>query len=388
MPPAAGSARHFRPAAEPRPEPVRAARPEIWGDPELAAILRRCAMGDPEGVAALRAWQGGRLAAVLARLLGDPTLAARHLEGVLAALADSAAEFDATRASAEDWVFAQLRLQARNLPRRSTADRPPAPIAPAAPATQSEPPGLAARPGPSPVSAPAAAAGGLERTALPQHRAVRRTIAGVRRRRFSRRRIAWGLLVVIVALVAALALLQLPARRTTPPGPAAGVAALTAPEPSPTLPPAGPATAPAAKPPTESTAAPRPSPPATTLLPHPRPAAAPATATPPALAGATRVFVHHFTADEAGAAMAVRLAERLRSQGIEVAAIRRVPFGIPAASVRYFYPADRDAAQRLVGLAGPLLTAGGRASPRLPGDFTHYQPKPRPGTVEVWIPSR
>jgi hypothetical protein len=72
--------------------------------------------------------------------------------------------------------------------------------------------------------------------------------------------------------------------------------------------------------------------------------------------------------------------------------VRAVPFrvGPAAAGVRYFFAADRDAARRLLRAAAPLLAEGaGRAgvvNRRTPADFTHYDPKPRPGTVEVWLP--
>lgn len=108
----------------------------------------------------------------------------------------------------------------------------------------------------------------------------------------------------------------------------------------------------------------------------------------PAVAGRPRVFIHHAAADADGAALARELAERLGHQALAVVEVRAVPFAIGAAAtgVRYFFADDRDAARRLLRDAAPFLSATGRPPPRTPTDFTHYAPRPRPGTVEVWLP--
>jgi hypothetical protein len=106
----------------------------------------------------------------------------------------------------------------------------------------------------------------------------------------------------------------------------------------------------------------------------------------PALpAGEIRVFIHH-VAEQRDGAVAERLAEYLRGQGFTVADIRTVDFGIGKPSVRYFFARDRAASQRLVEALG-RFEGGASLAPDRASDFTHFVPKPRPGSVEVWLPA-
>jgi hypothetical protein len=102
-------------------------------------------------------------------------------------------------------------------------------------------------------------------------------------------------------------------------------------------------------------------------------------------AGATRVFIHH-VADQRDGALAQQLAEYLRGQGFTVADIRSVDFGIARPSVRYFFARDRAASQRLVEELGRFAAGGASLAPDRASDFTHFLPKPRPGSLEVWLP--
>lgn len=103
--------------------------------------------------------------------------------------------------------------------------------------------------------------------------------------------------------------------------------------------------------------------------------------------GAVRVFIHHAAADARQAVRAALLADRLMGEGFAVADIRTVPYRIGSARVRYFFGTDLDGARRILRAAGPLMAeSSGGAAPRDPDDFTHYEPKPRPGTVEIWLP--
>jgi hypothetical protein len=104
-------------------------------------------------------------------------------------------------------------------------------------------------------------------------------------------------------------------------------------------------------------------------------------------AGEIRIFIHHVADHAGGAALAQRLADYLRGQGFTVADIRPVDFRIGKPSVRYFFARDRAASQRLVEELGRF--SGGRTSlaPDQASDFTHFLPKPRPGSVEVWLPA-
>ena len=106
----------------------------------------------------------------------------------------------------------------------------------------------------------------------------------------------------------------------------------------------------------------------------------------PALpAGEIRVFIHH-VADQRDGALAQRLADYLRGQGFTVADIRPVDFSIGKPSVRYFFARDRAASQRLVEELGRFSAGGASLGPDHASDFTHFVPKPRPGSVEVWLP--
>lgn len=91
-----------------------------------------------------------------------------------------------------------------------------------------------------------------------------------------------------------------------------------------------------------------------------------------------RVVIHYPTDSAPAASEAHQIAASLaRKAGeVEIRAVNAVP---SSPSIRYFYPADLGAAEKL----GELLRdAGGRWTEQA---FTAYEPKPRPGTIEVWI---
>ena len=72
--------------------------------------------------------------------------------------------------------------------------------------------------------------------------------------------------------------------------------------------------------------------------------------------------------------------------GFTVADIRSVDFSIGKPSVWYFFARDRAASQRLVEELGRFSPGGASLGPDHASDFTHFVPKPRPGSVEVWLP--
>ena len=84
--------------------------------------------------------------------------------------------------------------------------------------------------------------------------------------------------------------------------------------------------------------------------------------------------------------MAADIAGRLRGGGLSVIDIRRIQGTVSAGSVRFFFPADRDAAAGLAEMLGQIYR--GRNDPREFRllDFTHYNPKPRERTLEIWLP--
>jgi len=114
-------------------------------------------------------------------------------------------------------------------------------------------------------------------------------------------------------------------------------------------------------------------------------AAEPAPPPAPAALNQARLFVHHSAAPPQ-AAVAADIAGRLRGGGLSVIDIRRIQGTVSAGSVRFFFPADREAAAGLAEMLGQLYR--GRNAPREFRllDFTHYNPKPRERTLEIWLP--
>ena len=101
-------------------------------------------------------------------------------------------------------------------------------------------------------------------------------------------------------------------------------------------------------------------------------------ASPPAQ---TRVFVH-YTASAVGApAIAMHLVRHLKAEGFAVEA-RPVEFPIPTNSIRYFFHADRDQAEVLRSSLEGQIPDGAALSVM---DFTSYEPRPRPGLIEIWL---
>jgi hypothetical protein len=103
-------------------------------------------------------------------------------------------------------------------------------------------------------------------------------------------------------------------------------------------------------------------------------------------AGDIRIFIHH-VADQEDSALAQRLTDYLRGQGFIVADIRAVDVSVDKPSVRYFFTRDRAASQRLVEQLARISQGGRSLAPDRASDFTHFVPKPRPGSVEVWLPA-
>jgi len=100
------------------------------------------------------------------------------------------------------------------------------------------------------------------------------------------------------------------------------------------------------------------------------------TPAPADAASVLSVFLHHRADDPELAARAADLAERLRAAGLEVALVDTGGLVVSANRLRFFFAADAAATQTL--------------SARLPlpvqvQDFTHYAPRPTPGTVEFWL---
>lgn len=101
---------------------------------------------------------------------------------------------------------------------------------------------------------------------------------------------------------------------------------------------------------------------------------------------AARVFIHYSAADPNAGPRAELLAELLRTRGYPVAGIVQVPFQIDHSSVRYYFKDNMADADALVALSSTVPKLAGLAE-RGPSDFTGYTPKPRPGTMEIWVAS-
>jgi hypothetical protein len=108
-----------------------------------------------------------------------------------------------------------------------------------------------------------------------------------------------------------------------------------------------------------------------------------AVSSPSGQASGPRVYVH-FAARAAGApAIAMHLVRRLNAEGFAAEA-RPVDFLIASPSIRYFFAADRDSAEAVSAtLEGQIP---GKVTPPVV-DFTHFEPKPQPGDLEIWVNS-
>jgi hypothetical protein len=99
-----------------------------------------------------------------------------------------------------------------------------------------------------------------------------------------------------------------------------------------------------------------------------------------------RIFIHH-SAGAANALPAIQLAAFLQARGFDVIDIRPVDVEIERPSVRYFFDGDQAGSRQLVeAIAAFYARAPGRA-PAQAADFSHFSPKPRRGSIEVWLPA-
>ena len=99
----------------------------------------------------------------------------------------------------------------------------------------------------------------------------------------------------------------------------------------------------------------------------------------PPLLGSSLVYLNvPVTVSEEIAAAAL---ETLRAAGIGEVFLASVSIPISRTNVRYYFDADAAHAGRISELLEPALGAGGVEA----RDFTGYDPKPEPGTIEVWF---
>jgi len=117
--------------------------------------------------------------------------------------------------------------------------------------------------------------------------------------------------------------------------------------------------------------------------PQPEAAATPLPHPPPTISDSLRIFIH-YPARRNDAVPAIRLAALLQTRGFPIADIRLVEVEVEQPSVRYFFPDDRADSRRLVDVIDTLLP---HQAPDKVTDFSHFSPKPRPGTVELWLPA-
>lgn len=96
---------------------------------------------------------------------------------------------------------------------------------------------------------------------------------------------------------------------------------------------------------------------------------------------ARSIFIHHRAGSAEGQATAADFKQQLDALAryTEIRAVQVLP---STPSVRYFYQEDADAARYLARL---LEREGGHWTVKA---FTTYEPRPRPGLLEIWIPAR
>ncbi len=347
-------------------------------DDGLERLLRGCAAQDAQARRELEALYGTRLRSMLARRIRRPELVEPAMQAALDEICARTGGHDPEHESAEDWLFGRVRALAAG---QGLADM-------------------------------AAARGGWV-TAEPGHAEVARdddadvlTEAPARERPRKRRRLAIAMACIPVAVLGAVAgglwssQRPEPVRETVrislpeaapPPAPIA--------EPVPELPPVETVPSPAGRP-TEPTwwdlptTDPVPAePPQAAVVPEeeaPQVASLPESEEPAATvpSGGPRVFIHYTAGSADGAALARRLGDRLPREGFAIAGLRPVNFRIGSGGVRYFFARDREEARRLLSVGMRALGRGASPLPRGAADFSHYAPKPQPGTIEIWLSTR
>ena len=109
---------------------------------------------------------------------------------------------------------------------------------------------------------------------------------------------------------------------------------------------------------------------------------------PPATGlNSVRVFIHHTAGQDSDAETARQLAHYLEENGVIVADIRAVQFRIDTGSVRYFFDINAETGATLMEYLGRFFQGNPAAGPTRLVDFTHYEPKPGWGALEVWLPT-
>jgi hypothetical protein len=107
---------------------------------------------------------------------------------------------------------------------------------------------------------------------------------------------------------------------------------------------------------------------------------------PPNAATPPRVLIHHAPGPR-NALPAIQLAAYLQESGFAVAQIRAVESTIERPSVRYFFAGDRADSDRLAETVGAFSAEVADWAAAEVDDFTRALPKPRRGSIEVWLPS-
>lgn len=127
-------------------------------------------------------------------------------------------------------------------------------------------------------------------------------------------------------------------------------------------------------------------PPERATVPRPTPGASQTMgpAGPPAPGTDAPGITIHYPAHGNDAVTAIRFAALLQSRGFPVADIRLVEVEIEQPSVRYFFAGDRAESRHLVDVMSTLSVD---QAPDQATDFSHVSPKPRPGSIELWLPA-
>jgi hypothetical protein len=97
-------------------------------------------------------------------------------------------------------------------------------------------------------------------------------------------------------------------------------------------------------------------------------------------------LIHHAPGPR-NALRAIQLAAYLQESGFAVVEIRAVESTIERPSVRYFFADDRAHSDDLAETVGAFSAEAADWAPAEVDDFTGALPKPRRGSIEVWLPS-
>jgi hypothetical protein len=105
-------------------------------------------------------------------------------------------------------------------------------------------------------------------------------------------------------------------------------------------------------------------------------------------AGSYRLFLHFVDEGPENEARALAIAESMATAGYQIADIRKVSATTNGPRLRFFFAADSGGMPALTrDYAAALAKSGFVGGSVAVQNFEFFQPKPRPGTIELWLPN-